>query len=336
MPFQMRHLSRLGFSRVLQVIGLLGLGQLEAREEFFDGDIRLLKPWFTGPLIAPPGNALPANVTVVQPYCYYLRRHGVYDASGNLVRKPLYTSFVAQLGFAQALANGFDISVAPAVFTNRSRGKSSTHFADLPVGFDLNLYNPPIESIWPSVKLGVRELFPTGTYDELNPVLLGTDISGGGSYTTLGSLVFRKLWFPRGPHYLSNILSIRGIYFAPTHLKGLSVYGGAPNTNGRIYPGAACQAVLSFEYSLTDNWALALDNVFVFAGKDKFYGFAGTNAEGEPATVGHPASKQLSFAPAIEYNFRRGFGIIAGCWFTVWGKNSRAFTSAVASLVYAF
>jgi hypothetical protein len=336
MPLQICQRTRLLFCRGLSIAGLIWLGRVEGREEFFDGDIRLLKPWFTGPLVAPPGNALPGGVTVLQPYCYYLRRYGVYDGAGHLERRPLFTSFVAQLGFAQALANGFNIAVAPAVFVNRSEGKSSTQFADLPVGFDLNLYTPQIDSFWPSVKLGVRELLPTGSYNELNPVLLGTDISGSGSYTTIGSLVFRKLWFPRGPHYLSNIFSVRGLYFAPAHLTGLSVYGGAQDTNGRIYPGAACQLALSFEYSLTDNWALALDNVFVFAGKDKFYGFAGTDAEGKPAQVGRPASKQLSFAPAIEYNFRRGFGIIAGCWFTVWGENSRAFTSAVASVVFAF
>jgi hypothetical protein len=316
--------------------GLLSYGALEGREDFFSGDVRLLKPWFTGPLIAPAPNAVPKGVRVIQPYGYWLHRYGFYDKTGQLVERPALNTYLIQTGLASSIGSRADIQVVPAFIYNTSENKHSAHFADLPVGMDIQLYSPLRGDPWPSVKFGFREIIPTGKYDELSPGLLGTDISGTGCYTSITGLVFRKLWFPEGPHYLSSILSCRGIWFSSTAVKGLSLYGGAENTNGTIRPGTACQTVLSFEYSLTDNWALALDNVFVFAGKDHFKGFAGTKADGEPATVGYPPSKSLSFAPAIEYNFRLGFGVIAGCWFTVWGRNSRAFTSAVVSVVYAF
>ncbi len=315
---------------------VLGASALYGREDFFDGDIRLLKPWFTGPLIAPASNVVPQGIRVIQPYGYWLRRYGIYDGDGHLVKKPTYHSFVGQLGLASSLGRRMDIQISPAFLINTSEGRSSAHFGDLPVGIDYQLHSPVKGSPWPSVKLGFREIFPTGKYDELSPGLLGTDISGTGSYTSIGGIVVRKLWFPDGPHYLNSILSVRGIYFSPVSVRGVSLYGGTAQTHGRVYPGAACQTVLSFEYSLTDNWAFALDNVFTFAGSDQFCGYAGETAEGTPAKVGYPASKTLSFAPAIEYNFELGFGIIAGCWFSVWGENSRAFTSAIVSLVYAF
>ena len=43
------------------------------------------------------------------------------------------------------------------------------------------------------------------------------------------------------------------------------------------------------------------------------------------APIGAPEGWQLSLAPAIEYNFNENWGVIAGPWFTVAGKNSSAF-----------
>ncbi|HEV7737507.1 MAG TPA: hypothetical protein VGO47_09080, partial [Chlamydiales bacterium] len=127
---------------------------------------------------------------------------------------------------------------------------------------------------------------------------------------------------------------------------------GGFGTKGKIMPGNSFQSIVSFEYTLTQNWVLALDNVYMHTDATQFCGNPGTNAPdvgvGVPssgtgvsvsvpvATIGTPSSEQVSFAPAIEYNFSRNFGIIAGCWFTAWGRNSTEFRSAIINFDYTY
>jgi hypothetical protein len=62
---------------------------------------------------------------------------------------------------------------------------------------------------------------------------------------------------------------------------------------------------------------------------------ADSNASLLAATNEREASIQYSLAPAIEYNWSEKLGLIAGCWLTIAGKNSRKFTSGVIALNYS-
>jgi hypothetical protein len=86
---------------------------------------------------------------------------------------------------------------------------------------------------------------------------------------------------------------------------------------------------VGLEYSLTRNWVLATDVLNTYTNKTWFKGRPGVTASGEPAGIGMHSSNRISLAPAIEYNFSDLFGIIAGCWFTVAGRNSGDFVSGV-------
>jgi hypothetical protein len=70
--------------------------------------------------------------------------------------------------------------------------------------------------------------------------------------------------------------------------------------------------------------------------KTQFRGTVGTTSDGLPTIVGFPSSEQISFAPAIEYNFSSELGLIVGCWFTGWGRNSTQFRSGVINLDYTY
>ena len=91
---------------------------------------------------------------------------------------------------------------------------------------------------------------------------------------------------------------------------------------------------MGFEYSLTRNWVLATDFVGIFGSKSRFLGNPGKNLMGLPSSNIKRASIQYSLAPAIEYNWSESLGVIAGCWFTVAGKNSAKFENYTVSLNY--
>ncbi len=100
-------------------------------------------------------------------------------------------------------------------------------------------------------------------------------------------------------------------------------------------PGNTFQGIISFELSLSQNWVLAVDNVYTHVDETQFCGTVGT-VGAAPATVGEPSSEQVSFAPAFEYNFSSDFGICVGCWFTAWGRNSTQFRSGVVNIDYTY
>jgi hypothetical protein len=119
-------------------------------------------------------------------------------------------------------------------------------------------------------------------------------------------------------------------------VHGFNTYGGGFGTQGRVLPGNILQAIVSFEFTLSQNWVFAIDNVYTHTNATHFYGVLGTTAEGVSASVGGPSSEQFSFAPAIEYNFSANLGIAAGCWFTAWGRNSTEFRSGVVNIDYTY
>ncbi|HEX2583220.1 MAG TPA: transporter, partial [Chlamydiales bacterium] len=114
------------------------------------------------------------------------------------------------------------------------------------------------------------------------------------------------------------------------YVRGANAYGGDSSTNGLVRPGNAVQLIVSFEYTLTQNWALALDTYYQHLNRSTFSG----NSDGKK--VGAPSSEQFSLAPAIEYNFSKKLGIIGGVWFSVASRNTPQFISGVLNLTYTY
>ena len=322
-------------SRVLSLA--LGLsGTLLAREQFFNGNVLLNHPWFTGPILAPASNALPYGLAAVQANIFEINRYGHYQANWHQESIPCFHSLVVSLPVAYGLGDRLDVQVIPRFLYNSHEGQHSTQLGDWALGFGIQLHRGALDSWIPSVKFGFREYLPMGRFDHLNPTKLGTQVSGTGSFGSMAGFSIRKLLKFSEVHYLSTVLNLRAAYYTPAHVKGLSLYGGAPDTCGQIYPGMLCEVILSAEYSLTDNWALALDCEYLHQNRDRFCGYPGMDSEGAPAVVGDPSSELFSFCPAIEYNFRAGFGIIAGVWFSAAGRNAPAFANFAMDVVYVF
>ncbi len=292
-------------------------------------------PWFTGPLIAPVGAVVPFGHFEVQSYLFFTTNTGTYSRHWH--SEPTHTmfSFNPQLRCYFGLSDWMDLTILPEFFSNTSRGKTSVRFGDLPIGFDFQIIQP--DATWfPGLKFTVQEIFPTGHYDHLNPKNYLTDSTGLGSFGTNFNLLLYQVIHLQDVHYMTFTFSAGYTLNLPVNVEGYNAYGGGHGTNGKIVGGNQFQAILSFELSLSQNWALALDNVYTHMDATTFYGDPGTTSNGDPATVGLPSSEQLSFAPAFEYNFSEALGLCVGCWFTAMGRNSTQFRSGVINLDYTY
>ena len=136
-------------------------------------------PWFTGPLIAPVGAVIPYGDFEIENYFYFTTDTGSYDshwqstsASNN------FFSFNPQFLCFFGLTPWMDINVIPQCACNSTAGQKSINFGDLIIALDFQLLDPAYTPYFPGIKFTIGELFPTGTYQNLNPYKLLTDQTG--------------------------------------------------------------------------------------------------------------------------------------------------------------
>lgn len=288
-----------------------------------------ITPWFTGPLIAPTASVIPAGHFVIQPFFAFNTSTGIYNSHWQNRSAPNFFSYSTSLELIVGLTEWMDFEIQPAVLYNYTKHESAWAFGDFPFNLSFQLLPVGRFEYFPGIELQIVETFPTGKYQKSNPKKLTTDLGGAGSFATTANLNFYKIYSLQGVHFLSMTASFGVTYHAPVHVRGINFYGGAPGCAGKVYPGNSYNALLSFEYSLTRNWALALDNLYTHFNKDRFRGTA-------PAKVGKPSSELLSFAPAVEYNFNEQWGIIAGVWLSAIGRNTAVFRIAIISFEYQY
>lgn len=291
-------------------------------------DLVLPEPWLTGPLISPTGEVVPVGHFVVQPYVFVTVETGEYTSHWHCRSLPNFTAMDVQLSMWVGLTSWMDLFVFPETVTNGSQGASATGFGDLPVGLEFQLVKAKKEGWAPGVKVSLTETFPTGTYDRLSEGKRGTDASGEGAWFTTGALVFYKMYV-LGGHDFTSTLSFQYAAAPPVRVKGLSYYGGDAGTNGKVRPGNLFTAIYGFEYSLTQNWAFAMDSIYIHEDRSSFSGAT-------TVAVGFASSEQVSLSPAVEYNFSDRLGILVGTWVTAFGRNSVIFRSGIISLEYTY
>ncbi len=289
-------------------------------------------PWFTGPLLAPSSTVVPLGSWYVEPYIFAIANAGEYSANWKVSSTPTFWNNYFQPEFTVGLARWMDIEFVPTVFYNYTNGAAKWSFGDFLLTVDFQLYNRKVRNItdWGSnVKLILRELVPNGKFQNLNPAKLATDASGEGSWQTAIGVVWGNLNWLGGQHFISSRVLVQYTIPAPCHVKNLNAYGGAAGTHGRVYPAQNGEIDIAFEYSLTQNWVIAADILGSWSGKTRFKGHA-------TAPMTHPTSFQLSLAPALEYNWSEGLGIIFGSWFTIAGRNATQFYSGIFALSYYY
>ncbi len=289
-------------------------------------------PWFTGPLLTGSSHVVPLGYFNLEPYLFVFDFNGSYDKEWEAHSSPTFIEVNPVFLFQVGLTKDLDFTMAPQFFYQRTQGQAATRFGDLGLGLDYQLLWDKPGKWWPAIKLVAREVFPTGKYQHLSPRKKGTDEGGLGSFETDLGLVFGRLFHLWGNHYLSTRLSTTYGIPANVHVEGFNSFGGGFGTRGTVRVGNTISTLFAFEFNMSLNWALALDVNYVYGNKTSFSGKRGFNPDGTKASVGGPSFNQVSLAPAIEYNFNESWGIIAGSWFTVAGRNSNRFVSGVIAV----
>jgi hypothetical protein len=315
------------------LLGLLSLG------DFLNAECEPIcpEPWFTGPLIAPMGTSVPYGDFIIRSYLFFTTNTGTYNKNWHAIslNENFYT-LNAQFQCFFGLTPWCDLNIIPQFTYNTTSNRHSFYTGDLIVGLDFQLLEPDFTPYFPGIKFAVREIFPTGNFQFLRPRKLLTDQTGAGTFATQFDLVFYKVFHLYGLHWLSTTFSAEYTVTTPVNVHGFNTYGGGFGADGKALPGNSFQGIISFELTLNQRWVLALDNVYTHKDITEFFGNPGIAFTGTFADIGKPSSEQLSFAPAIEYNFSKNFGIIAGCWLSALGRNSAEFRSCVINFQYTY
>lgn len=289
-------------------------------------------PWLTGPLLTPAAHTIPSGHYNIEPYEYVTTNYGVYNKHWNGVSTPhnvynVITQTIIQVGIPAQ----FDVFVAPQWEWNHTHSASHWALNDLGFGFDYQLYARGRHDWLPSFKLNVGAKAPIGKYDHLNPHLRGTDAGGTGSWMPSAGIVMSHLVYLGGKFFFSPRFNLQYTVPTPVFVRGYNVYGGGKGTRGTVFPGQSLVALFGYEFSLSQNWAIAGDIQYQHTNKTRFKGHRGST-DGIPHRLTSPSSESWSLAPAIEYNWSAYYGVIAGAWFTVAGRNTPEFASGVVAI----
>jgi len=289
-------------------------------------------PWFTGPLIALSPEVIERGHINIEPYVFALANTGVYDSEWKSQKHPTLWNLFLQPQMTFGLTKFMDFYILPTIYYNLCESESSWGWGDLNLGFDFQLYHDVyVDHDWyPNVKFSLREVFPTGKYDRLNPKKKGTEIGGEGTFDTLVELVVGKLFHFTGIYFLSSRLVFTYTVSSPVSVHGFNFYGGGAGTKGTVYPGQTFNLDLALECALSRNWAFAIDLIGNWESHNRFKGNLGASAT--PIATG--SSFQFTLAPALEYNWSPNWGVIFGSWFTAAGRNAPQFFSGVIAVNY--
>lgn len=323
--------------RVAALLGITLTTSLFARESFDqymfteEGGVPTKEqPWFTGPILTPSGHVVPQNHQNYEPYVYWTRANGSYDPHWKHLSAPIFNNVLYQMTMQFGVLPSTEFDAAPQFVYNKTQGQHMWRVSDLPLTLAFQLLYDQINTWYPGIKLRFAANAPLGKYDHLKPARLGTDIGGIGTWYPSVGIVLTHLYHITGIQYLSYRLFLNYSIGTPISVKGLSAFGGAPSiagikgTRGTVYPGNVFLVLAGLEYSLSQNWCLALDIQYQHTNKNRFSGYSPFGKK--PIA---PSKEFFALAPGIEYNWSSNFGVIAGPWFTVAGRNSQNFISYV-------
>lgn len=297
----------------------------------FPPHLKIQPPWFTGPLLAPSGLTVPQGHFNIEPYLYITANTGKYDDDWHRIKTKSFWNNSFQVPVQIGITPQFDCLFSPTLFYNYTEGAAQWAVGDLPIGIDIQLYrhNRLLSEWGTGLLLRIEEVLPIGKYNNLNPKKHLTDAGGGGTWQTNVTLVWGNLFPLGGLYFVTWRSALQYTFSTPVQVHNLNVYGGGKGTRGKVYPGQSLQFDTAIEFTLSKNWAFAMDIVGSWTEKNRFEGKTSIKNSA-------PASIQFSLAPAIEYNWSSELGLIAGCWFSVAGRNSTQFISAVTALNFFY
>ena len=268
---------------------------------------------WTGPMLASTAETLPHGHFYTEPYFFDVIVGGDHHPG---------SSGFYQYGLFDNLTVGFQPSFATA--TNRiGRGMA---IGDFKLLSQLRLTHFTPDHRVPTISLVLNEVIPTGKFDRLAPTQEG---HGSGAFATEVGVNVQHWFLLDNGRLLRARINVLQRFYNKTSVEGRSVYGTDAAFRGHARPGARTTLIGAVEYSLTKEWVLAFDVEADFAGHTSV---AGQESAGGPLIrTRSPASRDVGFAPAIEYNWSPSAGALLGVWIIPKGHNApSSVTPAIA------
>ena len=272
-----------------------------------------------------------SGVFAVQPYLFYTRQLGIYDSNSHLVKDRNDHLAHLLLSLETGITKKIDISIYLNASYSSADDEKSFDFGDTAFFLGFQIAKSKKNCWVPDVRLMIGESIPTGRFDKLGQRSRGVNSTGTGSFETFVIFIVRKIFYTWPKHPYNWNLNLYYISFTEVNVDGVSVYGGGPGTRGRVRPGEQFIGNLAFEYKFNHNWGTGIDIHYQHWNQSTFH-----TKEANTTPAGLPSSESFSLAPDIEYCFNENLSFNIGCWFSVTGRNSLAFQSAVATVYYAF
>jgi hypothetical protein len=289
-------------------------------------------PWFTGPILAPSGRTIPNGHTNFEFYTFLIESDGRYNDQSHFVSRPLSQTTQFSGIFGHGLTDMLDMQFIAPYTINKFRKESHQDVGDMSILLGFQAMTQPEGSWQPNLRITLKETIPTGKFDKLSTTLLTTDDHGKGSYLTTLNFNFQTMFHPFTEHYLRTRLALSITKPSTVNVEGMNVFGGGSNTFGSVNPGMSESIDLSGEFTVNQNWVLVMEGYYSLGARLHFRGNPGLSDRGIPLAIQSGPNALLSFAPAVEYNFNANYGLIAGAWFSVQGKNISAFYAPVIAL----
>lgn len=275
--------------------------------------------WWTGPILAASAATLPQGHFLIEPYLYDSVSYARYDADGERHDTSDTQFFGSQTYLLYGLFDRVSVGLIPRFgFRDVATGRDSSgvRVGDLSLQgqYRLTQYDGKI----PTTSLVMQVTLPTGKHDRLGART--SDAMGGGAYSTmLGFYSQYFFWLPNG-RILRTRFNVQETFVDNADVADVSVYGTEQGFRGRAKPGNSFLAIVAGEYSLTQNWVLAMDVQYQH---DSRGSLAGTT-QSRSIRQSFASSSAVSLAPAVEYNFNGNVGVIVGAIWTAAGRNTSA------------
>ena len=319
----------------------------------FISHVAQAEPWFTGPLFAEPGETVPRGHIESYIATSFMTSNTIYDRLWHKESTPTFTSTQISPQFMYGLTDKLDIQYTAFYTINQNEQIAYEHIGDTSIMLGFQAFTQ--DKYQPDLRITLEQIIPTGIYNNLPANNNGADVTGMGSNQTSLGFNFQYLSKLSETHYLNSYLSLSYSHAMDVNLKGISAYGGTSLTHGHIDPGDSVSLDLAAELSLTQQWVAVLEGVFIYQQASVFHGVVGERTRNDPQPfragrnigsrafaahrllpsrrniggedIGSGNLDQITLAPAMEYNFSDHYGVIAGVWFTIAGKNTPAFIS---------
>lgn len=285
---------------------------------------------FTGTLLAEYAENIEPGDFAVESYFIFKRELGFYNAHSQLVKDRNNHIDYWLCSLETGITKNIDVSLYLSAYYSSAAGKTAFNYGDMILLFGFQLARDKKNCWVPDVRVQIGETFPTGKYDRLGLEMKYANATGTGSYETYMILIARKIYYTWPKHPYNWNFNFYYIAFSDVKVRGVSVYGGGPDTRGTVRPGQRLIANLAFEYKLDKKWALGLDLHYRHTNAANFY-----SPHPNLTPAGLPSSEIFSLIPQLEYCHKK-LGVRAGWWFSAYGRNAIAFQNIITSIFYEF